>query len=53
MRPGVPTSSLGQTRKWRGEVDAIVQDKTAAEKLAGIETVLLPLDQATPEAHRA
>lgn len=31
----------------------IVQDKTVAEKLAGIETVLLPLDQATPEAHRA
>ena len=23
-----------------------------AEKLAGIETYLLPLDQATPEAHR-
>ena len=31
----------------------IVQDKTVAEKLAGIETVLLPVDQATPEAHRA
>lgn len=31
----------------------IVQDKTVAEKLAGIETVLLPLDQATPEALRA
>jgi hypothetical protein len=24
-----------------------------AERLAGIETVLLPLDQVTPEAHRA
>jgi len=117
MRPGVPTSRLGQTRKWRGEVDAIcdlptttssmirsgdlctyrltapqrmaslldvptatehgvpslsigmwfgvyapvgtpkpviatlnkafceiVQDKTVAEKLAGIETYLLPID---------
>ena len=31
----------------------IVQDKSVAEKLAGIETYLLPLDQATPEAHRA
>ena len=31
----------------------IVQDKTVAEKLAAIETYLLPLDQATPEAHRA
>jgi tripartite-type tricarboxylate transporter receptor subunit TctC len=31
----------------------IVQDKTVAEKLATIETYLLPLDQATPEAHRA
>jgi tripartite-type tricarboxylate transporter receptor subunit TctC len=31
----------------------IVQDKAVAEKLAGIETYLLPLDQATPEAHRA
>jgi tripartite-type tricarboxylate transporter receptor subunit TctC len=31
----------------------IVQDKTVAERLAAIETVLLPLDQATPEAHRA
>ena len=28
----------------------IVQDKTVAEKLAGIETYLLPIDQATPEA---
>ena len=31
----------------------IVQDKTVAEKLVPIETYLLPLDQATPEAHRA
>jgi len=31
----------------------IVQDKAVAEKLASIETYLLPLDQATPEAHRA
>jgi len=31
----------------------IVQDKSVAEKLAGIETYLLPLDQVTPEAHRA
>jgi tripartite-type tricarboxylate transporter receptor subunit TctC len=31
----------------------IVQDKAVADKLAGIETYLLPLDQATPEAHRA
>jgi tripartite-type tricarboxylate transporter receptor subunit TctC len=31
----------------------IVQDKAVAEKLAAIETYLLPLDQATPEAHRA
>lgn len=31
----------------------IVQDKVVAEKLAGIETYLLPLDQATPEALRA
>lgn len=31
----------------------IVQDKAVAEKLAGIETYLLPLDQATPEALRA
>jgi tripartite-type tricarboxylate transporter receptor subunit TctC len=31
----------------------IVQDKAVAEKLAGIETYLLPLDQATSEAHRA
>ena len=31
----------------------IVQDKAVAEKLATIETYLLPLDQATPEAHRA
>jgi tripartite-type tricarboxylate transporter receptor subunit TctC len=31
----------------------IVQDKAVAEKLAGIETLLLPLDQATPEALRA
>jgi len=31
----------------------IVQDKTVAEKLVAIETYLLPLDQATPEAHRA
>jgi tripartite-type tricarboxylate transporter receptor subunit TctC len=32
---------------------AIVQDPSVAEKLAGIETYLLPLDQATPEALRA
>ena len=31
----------------------IVQDKSVAEKLACIETYLLPLDQATPEALRA
>jgi tripartite-type tricarboxylate transporter receptor subunit TctC len=31
----------------------IVQDKAVAEKLAAIETYLLPLDQATPEALRA
>jgi tripartite-type tricarboxylate transporter receptor subunit TctC len=31
----------------------IVQDKAVAEKLAGIETLLLPLEQATPEGHRA
>ena len=31
---------------------AVVQDETVAEKLAEIETYLLPLDQATPEAHR-
>ena len=31
----------------------IVQDKAVAEKLAAIETYLLPLAQATPEAHRA
>ena len=31
----------------------IVQDKAVAEKLAGIETYLLPPDQATPEALRA
>lgn len=31
----------------------IVQDKAVAEKLVAIETYLLPLDQATPEAHRA
>ena len=31
----------------------IVQDKAVAEKLAGIETFLLPPDQATPEALRA
>jgi len=31
----------------------IVQDKSVAEKLDGVETYLLPLDQATPEAHRA
>jgi tripartite-type tricarboxylate transporter receptor subunit TctC len=31
----------------------VVQDKAVAEKLATIETYLLPLDQATPEAHRA
>ena len=31
----------------------IVQDKAVAEKLAGIETFLLPLDQATPEALKA
>jgi len=31
----------------------IVQDKAVAEKLAAIETYLLPLDQVTPEAHRA
>jgi len=31
----------------------IVQDKAVVEKLASIETYLLPLDQATPEAHRA
>ncbi len=31
----------------------IVQDKAVAEKLATIETYLLPLDQATPEAPRA
>ena len=31
----------------------IVQDKAVSEKLAGIETYLLPLDQATPEALRA
>lgn len=31
----------------------VVQDKEVAEKLAGIETYLLPLDQATPEALRA
>lgn len=31
----------------------IVQDKTVAERLEKIETVLLPADQATPEAHRA
>jgi tripartite-type tricarboxylate transporter receptor subunit TctC len=31
----------------------VVQDKEVAEKLATIETYLLPLDQATPEALRA
>ncbi|HEY4168892.1 MAG TPA: tripartite tricarboxylate transporter substrate-binding protein [Reyranella sp.] len=31
----------------------VVQDKEVGEKLAGIETYLLPLDQATPEALRA
>jgi len=31
----------------------IVQDKAVAEKLVSIETYLLPLDQATPEALRA
>ena len=31
----------------------VVQDKDVAEKLASIETYLLPLDQATPEALRA
>jgi tripartite-type tricarboxylate transporter receptor subunit TctC len=31
----------------------IVQDQAVADKLASIETYLLPLDQATPEAHRA
>jgi tripartite-type tricarboxylate transporter receptor subunit TctC len=31
----------------------IVQDKAVAEKLAGIETFLLPSDQATPEALKA
>jgi len=31
----------------------VVQDKGVAEKLASIETYLLPLDQATPEALRA
>lgn len=31
----------------------IVQDKAVAEQLEKIETYLLPLDQATPEAHRA
>lgn len=31
----------------------IVQDNSVAEKLAGIETYLLPLEQATPEALRA
>ena len=31
----------------------IVQDKAVAEKLVAIETYLLPLDQVTPEAHRA
>jgi hypothetical protein len=30
-----------------------VQDKAVAEKLAAIETYLLPPDQATPEALRA
>lgn len=31
----------------------IVQDKSVAEKLDTMETYLLPLDEATPEAHRA
>jgi tripartite-type tricarboxylate transporter receptor subunit TctC len=31
----------------------VVKDKAVADKLASIETYLLPLDQATPEAHRA
>jgi tripartite-type tricarboxylate transporter receptor subunit TctC len=30
----------------------IVQDRTVAQQLEKIETYLLPLDQATPEAHR-
>jgi tripartite-type tricarboxylate transporter receptor subunit TctC len=34
-------------------VRELVQDKAVAEKLDSIETYLLPLDQATPEAHRA
>ncbi|HSH99763.1 MAG TPA: tripartite tricarboxylate transporter substrate-binding protein [Reyranella sp.] len=32
---------------------SIMEEKAVAEKLAAMETVLLPPDQATPEAHRA
>ena len=31
----------------------VVADKAVAEQLEKIETVLFPVDQATPEAHRA
>jgi tripartite-type tricarboxylate transporter receptor subunit TctC len=48
--PGTPRPIVMTLNKALRE---IVQDKAVAEKLAGIETYLLPLDQATPEAHRA
>ena len=47
---GTPKPILATLNKALRE---IVQDKSVAEKLAGIETYLLPLDEATPEAHRA
>jgi putative tricarboxylic transport membrane protein len=47
---GTPQPIVMQLNKALRE---IVQDKAVAEKLASIETYLLPLDQATPAAHRA
>jgi len=64
---GVPTLAIGVWFGLYAPVDTpqpvvmtlnkalreVVQDKEVAEKLAGIETYLLPLGQATPEALRA
>jgi tripartite-type tricarboxylate transporter receptor subunit TctC len=47
---GTPQSVIATLNKALRE---IVQDKAVAEKLASIETFLLPLDQATPEALKA
>ena len=45
-RPGPSSTTLNKALR------EVVADKAVAAQLEKIETYLLPLDQATPEAHR-